>query len=237
MRWSKPRPHPIDMVRLRDDRPSGEIPFVNLILIALCFGIFSWQVTLDPLAQVHAVYGLGTIPATLIGSAHLSADVTLIPPVFTPLTSMFLHKSWMHLLSNLFYLWLFGENVEDRMGHRRYLFFYVVAGVIAAIAQAYPEPYSTEPMIGASGAISGVLGAYAMLFPRANVLALIPLGRVTQLIRLPAVLVLGLWFILQLLLSALGADPGTGFRAHIGGFMAGVILSPFFRRKGVPLWQ
>ncbi|MCO6439498.1 MAG: rhomboid family intramembrane serine protease [Nitrococcus mobilis] len=225
------------MVRLRDDRPSAIPPLVNVGLIAVCFVVFIWQMTLDPLARLRAVYALGTIPATLIGGAHLSAAVAVIPAVLTPLTSMFLHKSWMHLLGNLFYLWLFGDSVEDSMGHRRYLSFYLIVGVVAVIAQAYPEPHSTAPMIGASGAISGVLGAYMLLFPRANVLALIPLGRLTQLIRVPAALVLGLWFVLQLLLSVVGADPGTGFRAHIGGFIAGMILAPFFRRQGIPLWQ
>lgn len=236
MQWPNYRPNSIDMVRLRDDRPSAIRPLVNLGLIAICLAVFIWQMTLNPLAREHAVYALGTIPATLIGSEHLPAAITVIPPVLTPLTAMFLHKDWMHLLGNLFYLWVFGDNVEDSMGHLRYLLFYLVAGIVAVIAQAYPQPYSTSPMIGASGAISGVLGAYILLFPRANVLALIPLGRLTQLIRLPAVLVLGLWFILQLLLAASG-DSATGFRAHIGGFIAGAALAPFFRRRGVPLWQ
>ena len=225
------------MVRLCDDRPTAIPPWVNLGLITVCVAVSIWQMTLDPVAREHTVYALGTIPATLIGSAHLPAEITMIPPFLTPLTCMFLHKGWVHLLGNLFYLWLFGDNVEDSMGHARYLLFYLMVGVVAVIAQAYPEPYSTEPMIGASGAISGVLGAYMLLFPRANVLALIPLGRLTHLIRLPAVVVLGAWFLLQLLLSVTSVDPGTGFRAHIGGFIAGVVLVPFFRRQGVPLWQ
>ncbi|HET8700547.1 MAG TPA: rhomboid family intramembrane serine protease [Nitrococcus sp.] len=225
------------MVRLRDDRPSAIFPLVNFGLIGICFAVFIWQLTLNPLVREQTVYALGTIPATLIGSRHLPAEIAMIPSFLTPLTSMFLHKGWVHLLGNLFYLWVFGDNVEDSMGHVRYLLFYLLAGIVAVIVQAYPEPYSTEPMIGASGAISGVLGAYMLLFPRANVLALIPLGRLTQLIRVPAVLVLSLWFILQLLLSIMDADPATGFRAHIGGFIAGVILVPFFRRRGVPLWQ
>src|SRR5699024_6940803 len=124
-----------------------------------------------------AVYALGTIPATLVGSEHLPAELAMVPPILTPLTAMFLHKGWLHLLGNLFYLWIFGGNVEGSMGHVRYLLFYLLAGIVAIFIQAYPEPYSTEPMIGASGAISGVLGAYMLLFPRANVLALIPLGR------------------------------------------------------------
>lgn len=236
MRWPKYRLNSLERLRLGADRPSAIPPLVNLGLVVTCFAVFLWQMTLNPLAREHAVYGLGTIPATLIGSAHLPAEVTIIPPLLTPLTSMFLHRDWLHLLGNLFYLWVFGENVEDSMGHLRYLLFYFVAGIVAVITQAFPDPYSTNPVIGASGAISGVLGAYMLLFPRANVLALIPLGRLTQLIRLPAVLVLSLWFILQLLL-AVGSEPGTGFRAHIGGFIAGIALVPFFRRRGVPLWQ
>lgn len=225
------------MVRLRDDRLSAIPPLVNFGLIAVCFAVFIWQLTLNPIAREHAVYALGTIPATLVGSKHLPAELAMIPPILTPLTSMFLHKGWLHLLGNLFYLWIFGDNVEGSMGHVRYLLFYLLAGIVAVVVQAYPEPYSTEPMIGASGAISGVLGAYMLLFPRANVLALIPLGRLTQLIRVPAVIVLSIWFFLQLLLSVTGVDQGTGFRAHVGGFITGVILVPFFRRRGVPLWR
>lgn len=237
MHWLKYKPHSIDMVRLRDDRPSVIPPLVNAGLITVCFAVFIWQLTLNPMAREHVVYALGAIPATLVGSEHLPAGITMIPAVLTPLTSMFLHKGWLHLLGNLFYLWIFGKNVEGSMGHVRYLLFYLLAGIVAVVVQAYPEPHSTEPMIGASGAISGVLGAYMLLFPRANVLALIPLGRLTQLIRVPAVLVLGVWFILQLLLSITGIDPRTGFRAHIGGFIAGLVLVPFFRRRGVALWQ
>lgn len=237
MHWPKYRPKPIDMVRLRDDRPTAIPPLVNFGLIGVCFAVFIWQLSLNPMAREHIVYALGTIPATLIGSEHLPTELVIVPSILTPLTSMFLHKGWLHLLGNLFYLWIFGDNVEDSMGHVRYLLFYLLAGVVAVLVQAYPEPYSTEPMIGASGAISGVLGAYMLLFPRANVLALIPLGRLTQLIRVPAVLVLSIWFLLQLLLSVTGTDPGTGFRAHVGGFIAGVILVPFFRRRGVPLWR
>lgn len=239
MRWPKEsqRPYPVDVLRLRDDRPSTIPPLVNLGLIFLCITVFIWQMSLDPLARERAVYALGTIPAALIGKEHLPADVILIPPVFTLLTSMFLHKGWLHLLGNIFYLWVFGDNVEDSMGHGRYLLFYLIAGVVAVMAQALPEPSSTDPMIGASGAISGVLGAYMLLFPRANVLALVPLGRWTHLIRLPALFVLGLWFAIQLLLSAAGVDPEIGFRAHIGGFIAGMILVPIFRRRGIPLWQ
>lgn len=237
MRWPKYKSRPVDMVRLRDDHPSALLPWANVGLIAACFAMFLWELTLGPLARERAVYALGTIPAILIGNAHLPAAIAMVPPLLTPLTSMFLHKSWVHLLGNLFYLGIFGNSVEDSTGHFRYLLLYLVAGIVAVIAQAYPEPHSTAPMIGASGAISGILGAYMLLFPRANVLALIPLGRLTQLICLPALFVLGVWFILQLLLSVIDVEPGVGFRAHVGGFIAGIILVPFLRRPGVPLWR
>jgi membrane associated rhomboid family serine protease len=136
----------------------------------------------------------------------------------------------MHLLGNMLYLWIFGDNIEDRFGHGRYLFFYVVCGIAAALAQALPDPHSQVPMVGASGAISGVLGAYALMYPRAHVTVLIPLGFFSQLTRLPALLVLGLWFVLQLAsnMLAAGAGAGVAFRAHIGGFVAGMLLMPVF---------
>jgi membrane associated rhomboid family serine protease len=152
---------------------------------------------------------------------------------------MFLHGGWMHLIGNMLYLWIFGNNVEDAMGHARFLAFYVLCGAAAVFAQALPAPDSTIPMIGASGAISGVLGAYLLLYPHARVLVLIPLGAFSRLVYLPAMVVLGFWFALQLL-STLLADPnqpGVAFGAHAGGFVAGMLLIPLFKRRGVPLFH
>jgi len=143
-----------------------------------------------------------------------------------------LHGGLLHLGGNLLYLWIFGDNIEDRMGHRRYVVFYLLCGVAAALAQALPDTGSRVPMIGASGAISGVLGAYAVLYPRARVLVALPIFIVLYTVRLPAIWVLGIWFLAQLLSSAIMASEGAGvaFRAHVGGFVAGVALIFLFTR-------
>jgi len=150
---------------------------------------------------------------------------------------MFLHGGWMHLIGNMLYLWIFGNNVEDVMGHVRFIFFYLLCGIAAVFTQAFPNPQSDIPMIGASGAISGVLGAYLLLYPHARILVAIPFGFYIHTTRLPAGIVLGFWFILQLISSALsGGQGGVAFGAHIGGFVMGMILILFFRHKGVRLF-
>jgi membrane associated rhomboid family serine protease len=217
------------MIPLRDDNPTRTTPFVNYAIIVACVAVFFWQASLGR-AMEASVYAYGLIPGVLLGGAHLPPELALVPPWMTVFTSMFLHGGFMHLAGNLLYLWIFGDNIEDEFGHTRYLLFYVLCGVAAALAQALPDPHSEIPMVGASGAISGVLGAYALLHPRAHVLVLIPLGVFSQLTRLPALLVLGLWFLLQLLSNAMSAEGGGGvaFRAHIGGFIAGMLLMPIF---------
>lgn len=227
------------MIPLRDDVPTNTTPVVTVALIVICSLIFLWQVSLGERGFETVVYRLGVIPAALLRHETLPPEYYLIPPWLTILTSMFLHGGWMHLIGNMLYLWIFGNNVEDAMGHGRFVVFYIGCGIVAALVQALPNPDSTIPMIGASGAISGVLGAYLLLHPRAHVLVLVPLGFFTQLVHLPAMLVLGLWFGLQLLSSAL-AEPGAGgvaFGAHVGGFIAGMALVPLFRRRGVRLFS
>ena len=180
---------------------------------------------------------MGAIPAVLIGGMSLPAELQQLPTLATIFTSMFLHGGWMHLLGNMLYLWIFGNNIEDAMGHTRFIVFYLLCGVIAVFTHALPNADSAIPMIGASGAISGVLGAYLLLYPHARVLVLIWLGFFITTVRLPAVIVLGLWFGFQLLSSAI-ADPRTGgvaWGAHIGGFVAGLALIGIFKRKGVRL--
>ena len=226
------------MIPLRDDIPRRTTAVVNLAVIAACTLIFLWQLSLGERGFQAAVYSLGVVPATLLGDARLPPDLYMIPPVATVFTSMFLHGGPLHLIGNMLYLWIFGDNVEDAMGHVRYLAFYLCCGAIAAVTQSLPDPNSTVPMIGASGAISGVLGAYLLLYPRARVLVLIPLGLFSQLVHMPAVIVLGLWFLIQLA-SSLLADPGTGgvaFGAHVGGFVAGMLLVPFFKRRRMALF-
>ena len=223
------------MIPLRDDNPIASTPVVNYTLIGLCVITFVWQLTLGPSGGERAVFALGVIPSVLLGHAELAPEVGAVPPVISLVTAMFLHGGVLHLAGNMLYLWIFGDNIEDAMGRVRYVAFYLLCGVAAALAQALPNPSSAVPMIGASGAISGVLGAYLMLFPRAHVLVLIPLGFVSQLIRLPAMWVLLLWFVLQLLSNTLGGDSGVAFSAHIGGFVTGALLVILFKRRSVPL--
>lgn len=225
------------LIPLRDDNPSSITPAVSWALIATCVLVFLWQFSLGPRDGQIAVYALGVIPVVLLEGARLPPEVAMVPPLATVFTSMFLHGGWMHLIGNMLYLWIFGDNVEDSMGHGRFVVFYLLCGVAAVLAQALPDTHSQVPMIGASGAISGVLGAYLLLYPHARVLVLIPLGFFTQLIRLPAGIVLGLWFALQLFNSLVTPAGGGGvaFGAHIGGFVAGIALIPLFKRRGVRL--
>jgi membrane associated rhomboid family serine protease len=223
------------MIPLRDDVPTRSTPVFTVAFIVVCVLVYIWELTLGDRGFQAAMYSFGVTPVTLLQGDHLPPELYVVPPVATLFTSMFMHGSLMHLLGNMLYLWIFGNNVEDSMGHLRFVMFYLLAGVAAALAQALPNPGSTIPMVGASGAISGVLGAYLLLHPRAHVLVLIPLGVFSQLVHLPAVLVLGLWFVLQIV-SSMFADPNAGgvaFGAHIGGFIAGMALLPLFKKRRV----
>ncbi|CAN5208353.1 rhomboid family intramembrane serine protease [soil metagenome] len=224
------------MIPLRDDNPSTITPYMSYAVLALCVLVFLWQLSVaDPRA---AVYAFGVTPAVLIGPLELPAGIAVVPPVATIFTSMFLHGGLMHLAGNMLYLWIFADNIEDTMGHARFVAFYLLCGVAAVLAQALPEPSSQVPMIGASGAISGVLGAYLLLFPQAHVLVGVPLGFFLHTMRMPAVLVLGLWFALQLVSSAGDTgEAGVAFRAHIGGFIAGMVLIPLFAPGRVALFK
>lgn len=225
------------MIPLKDDIPTRRTPIVGYGLLAACVGVFIWQVTLPPEAARAALYGLGMVPAVLFGEARLPPDVAVVPPPLTLVTSMFLHGGLLHLLGNMLYLWIFADNVEDSMGHGRFIAFYLICGVVAAAAQALLAPSSQIPMVGASGAISGVLGAYLLLFPRARILVLLWLGFFVTTVRLPAAFVLGLWFVIQLLQQGMaeGGQGGVAFAAHIGGFIAGIALIPLFRERHVRL--
>jgi membrane associated rhomboid family serine protease len=225
------------MIPLRDDNPSGTPQIVTIAFIVMCVLVFVWQLSFGAQGGQRIVYALGVVPASLLGQGQLPAELSLVPPWMTVFTSMFMHGGWMHLIGNMLYLWIFGDNVEDSMGHGRFVVFYLLCGIAAVLAQALPDPSSTIPMVGASGAISGVLGAYLLLYPHARVLVAIPLGFFLHTMRIPAGLVLVLWFGLQLFSSAM-AQPGQGgvaFRAHIGGFIAGMILIPLFKQRRVPL--
>ena len=226
------------MIPLRDDNPTALKPVITVGLITLCTLAFLWQLSLGARAEA-VIQALGVMPAALFGNQSLPAELRQVPAALTVITSMFLHGGWMHLIGNMLYLWIFGNNVEDAMGHGRFVVFYLVCGAAAVLAQALPAPDSTIPMIGASGAISGVLGAYLLLYPHARVLVLIPLGYFSRMVYLPAMVVLGFWFLLQLL-STLLTDrnqPGVAFGAHAGGFVAGMLLIPLFKRRGVRLFH
>jgi membrane associated rhomboid family serine protease len=226
------------MIPLHDDNPTTITPVVTIGLIAACALVFLWQMSLSPYAAQAAVYAYGLIPAVLFDTADLPPEVAAIPAELSVFTSMFLHGGLLHLGGNMLYLWIFGNNIEDSMGHGRFIAFYLLCGVAAALAQAVQAPESTVPMIGASGAIGGVLGGYLMLFPRAHVLVLVPIGFFLTTLRVPAVVVLGLWFVLQFLQSGMTAGEGGGvaYWAHIGGFAAGAVLVVPFRYKHVPLF-
>jgi len=220
------------VIPLYDDNPTERPPIVTVSLIVACVLVFLWEISGGAQAMQAKIYALGMIPAVVFGHARLADALAWVPPAATVFTSMFLHGGWMHLIGNMLYLWIFGNNVEDAMGHRRFLLFYLLCGVAAAGAQAAMDPQSEIPMVGASGAISGVLGAYLLLYPQARVLVLIPLGWFTRIVPLPAAIVLGFWFVFQLLnaLLAPAGQGGVAFMAHIGGFIAGMVLLRFFVR-------
>ncbi len=179
------------------------------------------------------------VPAVVFGNAELPASLHVVPPAATLITSMFLHGSWLHLLGNMLYLWIFGKGVETALGAPRFLAFYLLCGIAAGLTQALIDPAADVPMIGASGAIAGTLGAYLVLHPRANVHVFVWILIFVRIITLPAVILLGIWFALQLL-SALSMDPGepgVAFWAHVGGFVAGMVLVLAMRRPGVVLMQ
>lgn len=213
------------MFPLYDDNPTTRRPYLTVGLIVTCVMVFLWQTSLGTQAEQDVVLALGFIPALFFEDAYLSPDLVLVPTYATLVTWMFLHGDWMHLVGNMLFLWVFGNNIEDVCGHGRFIIFYVLCGLAAAFAQAIPNPGSEIPMIGASGAVSGVLGAYLVTFPQARVYVLIPFG-ILFVHHMPAKWMLGIWFVYQLVLGLL-SDPGSGgvaFWAHVGGFVAGVPL-------------
>jgi membrane associated rhomboid family serine protease len=224
------------MIPLHDDNPTETMPLVTVGLVAACTVIFFYQLSLGSQAGQRFVYQYGAIPAVLFGQESLPRGMAAIPASFSLITSMFLHGGFLHLIGNMLYLWIFGNNIEDAMGHIRFIGFYLLCGVIAAMSHALVAPGSVMPMIGASGAISGVLGAYLLLYPRAHVYVLIPFGFFFWRTYVPAFLVLGFWFVLQLIsgtASIGGGGGGVAWFAHIGGFLAGMVLIGFFKHRSV----
>ncbi len=226
------------MIPISDDNPTRLVPIVTWAIIALCVIAYLWERSLGRDMDA-AVLVLGFTPASLFGRPPASSqDFETISPLATIFTSMFMHGSVLHLLGNMLYLWIFGNNVEDAMGHARFVAFYAVCGVAAALTLAYIDPSSRIPMVGASGAISGVLAGYVLLFPRARVTVIIPLGIIFYPIAISAFWVVSFWFVLQLLSAALSDpnQPGVAWWAHVGGFAAGLVLTPLLKSRGFPLF-
>jgi len=211
------------MIPLRDIIPSRTTPVVTISLIAINVLVFLYELSLGRAVDAFTLYW-GLVPAAFSWVA-----------VFT---SMFLHGGLLHVAGNMLYLWIFGDNVEDRMGHGRFLVFYLLCGVAAALAQTITVPDSVVPMVGASGAIAGVMGAYFVLYPRSRIVTLIPIFFFFQIVEVPAIFFLGIWFLMQFvsgvgsIVSAVGGAPGGGiaFWAHIAGFVAGISGVLVFRR-------
>jgi membrane associated rhomboid family serine protease len=224
------------MIPLRDDNPTEIKPYVTIGFIVACVLVYLNQASLPDRYLEAFIYKYGAIPAVVFGHADLPNELIAVPAFGTLFTSMFLHGGWMHLIGNMLYLWIFGNNIEDVMGHGKFIVFYVVCGILAALCHAIIDTNSVVPMVGASGAISGVLGAYLLIYPRAQVLVLIPLGFFTTWQYIPAWIVLGLWFLIQLLSGgmSIGSEGvGVAFFAHIGGFIAGMALIGFFKHPHV----
>jgi len=222
------------LLPLHDDNPLKNIRFqyVTVGAIAACVAVFLYQISLDGRGDQAFVLGFGAIPAVVFGLVALPEELARIPGWLTLVTSMFLHGGFMHLLGNMLFLWVLGDNIEDALGHKRFVAFYLLCGVGAALAHGLMDPASTVPMIGASGAISGIIGAYLMLHPKARIKTLVSYF----IVWLPAWVVLGLWIGFQFLAIS-GGGGGVAWWAHVGGFFAGVILIVPMRQKGVPLFD
>ena len=233
------------MIPLRDKNRSLTTPVVNYALIGVCAVVFLWQFLMGEGGEA-LIMQFAVVPQAV--SLGLGGQAPFIPAFLPLLTSMFLHGGWMHLIGNMIYLYIFGDNVEDRLGHGRYLFFYLLCGVASAAAQVLSDPASEIPLVGASGAIAGVLGAYLFLYPRARILTMIPLMVAFPIIEVPAYLFLGFWIVLQIIQAYLSAGMevsggGVAWWAHAGGFAAGAALLPLFLlgrgrgAKGVETWE
>src|SRR6266568_688712 len=240
------------MFPYKDENPTILTPVVTVGIIAA--NLAAWlfvQGAGAGEAVLRSVCQLGLIPGEVLGRVPVGTAIPLgrdalgrllacpnpigPPHVATVLTSMFMHSGWLHILGNMWFLWVFGNNIEDSMGHARFVVFYLLCGVAAAAAQMLTDPRSVVPMVGASGAISGVMGAYILLYPRVRVHTLVPLGFFVTTVALPAYVMLGYWFLLQLLMGAVGSlsrvEGGVAVWAHVGGFVAGMALIKLFANR------
>jgi len=227
------------MFPLRDNVPSRRYPVVMVAVIAANVFVFLYEMSLSRAGLEMLIQEFGVVPARFRDASGL-----LVPANALPLfTNMFLHGGWMHLIGNMWYLWIFGDNVEDRMGHGRFLLFYVLGGLGAGLTHVFFNPGSPIPSVGASGAIAAVLGAYLVSYPKARVVTLVPIFFFLQIMELPATLVLGFWFVVQLFsgvgslaVSTVQATGGVAYWAHIGGFVTGMLLLPLFVERHRSPW-
>ncbi|WAM36193.1 rhomboid family intramembrane serine protease [Caldicellulosiruptor acetigenus] len=224
------------MIPLKDTIPSREKPFMTWTLILINVFVFLYQVSMPQEAAQEFVFRYGFVPERFTQLLSHGFVVAASVSIWSIITSMFLHGSWMHLISNMWSLWLFGDNVEDRVGHFRFLIFYILSGIAAALTHWFFNANSPIPTVGASGAISGVMGAYFLMFPLSRIVTLIPLGFIPLFIEIPAIFFLGLWFLSQVssgILELFGPVFGSGIAwwAHIGGFVFGVLTINMFKKR------
>ena len=215
------------MIPLKDDNPTSSKPIVTYFIIGLCVLVFLMQLGSQSYRTGQLFYSYGLIPSVLMGHNQLPMDVYIVPAYITIFSSMFMHGGFMHIIGNMLYMWIFADNIEDDLGSKKFIIFYLLSGIGAAMTQVLIDTHSQVPMVGASGAIGGVLGAYLINHPKAKVLVLIPFGFFSQLIKIRALYVLGFWFILQFI----SQGGGVAYAAHIGGFVSGIILILFFNKK------
>jgi len=221
---------------LKDDNPLKFIwfQFTTVTLILINVVVFIWQDSLGEKGLVTVAMLGGVTPTNLLGSAKVPPELLRLPPEATLITYMFLHGDWWHLIGNMLFLWVFGDNVEDALGHQRFLVFYLLSGIAGGLAHAWALPHSTLPLIGASGAVAGVIAAYLILHPRVRVWVLA--FRIIPL-RIRAAWVLGVWVVTQLVMIAIAPFDQVAWFAHVGGMAAGAILVLVLRRPGVPLFD
>jgi rhomboid family protein len=226
------------MFPIQDSVPSRSVPVVTRALILINVVVFFFELSLSRESIIQLFYLFGVVPARFTDPEWAASIGFPIGSYWSLLTHQFLHGGWLHIVANMWTLWIFGDNVEDRMGPLRFIIFYLVCGVLAALTQVLVTPDATIPSVGASGAIAGVLGAYLLFFPTARLIVLIPILFFPFFFELPAVIFLVLWFFIQLFSgTAMLASPqqvgGIAFWAHIGGFIAGMLLCRFFVRRPV----
>ena len=223
---------------LFDDNKSNAFPIITIALIATCALVFFIQISGTNTEERIFILTYGAIPSVVIGYDSLPPQMNVIHPWLSLITSTFLHGGWLHILGNMLFLWIYGDNVEDKMGRLKFLAFYIICGTAASLTHVAIDTHSNIPLIGASGAIAGVMASYLILFPKARIRVLLIILIFIRFTYFPAYLVIGVWALFQIIAvpATLASEGGgTAYFAHIGGFIAGIILTPIFKKRGVKL--